>query len=326
MAPVNIFLSYSHKNGDMRDELETHLAMLKREGVINLWHDNRITPGKKLDPEIQKNLESADVFAFLVSPYFLDSNYCYDTELAYAEKRASEKTGVIVSIILDPCEWDKTPLAAYKALPKDGRPISKWPNFHEAFHDVATGIRIVVEDLLQTSVNPNGKAEPNKPAKPTEPKKPKPSLPRSSNLRLKREFNDLEKRDFLIEAFDYIGKSFQGSLLALEERNKEIQTRIRWPGSNTFEAEIYQNGTLKSQCRVWLSKDLLGSSPGIAYFRGDLGFHGTNSYHQLLHVDDDGYILFLGSLLSGISRTEDQKLSPQGGAELLWGMFIEPLQ
>lgn len=39
---ISLFFSYSHKDGSFRDELETHLAMLKREGLIGAWHDRRI--------------------------------------------------------------------------------------------------------------------------------------------------------------------------------------------------------------------------------------------------------------------------------------------
>lgn len=320
MAPINVFLSYSHKNEDMRNELETHFAVLKRDNIINLWHDHRLTAGTEIDPEIKKNLEDSDVFLFLISPYFLDSNYCYETELALAEKKASSGQGIIIPIILDPCEWLQTPLKKYKALPKDGIPISKWPNIHDALLGVTSGIRRVAEALdakpRTNEVSPKkGEAPPKKP-----------SLPRSSNLRVKKEFNDLEKKDFVTGAFEFIGKTFEGSAQALEERNKEIQSRVNWKDNETFEAEIYRGGKLISQCRIWLSKNWGGSTPGIAFFHGDLGFHGTNSYHEMLQVEDDGYILFLDPTMKMGSWDQEQKLTARGGAELLWGKFIEPLQ
>jgi hypothetical protein len=33
-ATATLFFSYSHKNEALRDDLEVHLAMLKREGLI----------------------------------------------------------------------------------------------------------------------------------------------------------------------------------------------------------------------------------------------------------------------------------------------------
>ena len=41
-----LFYSYSHKDEALRDELETHLKLLQREGVITTWHDRRIVGGE----------------------------------------------------------------------------------------------------------------------------------------------------------------------------------------------------------------------------------------------------------------------------------------
>ena len=38
--------SYSHVDEDLRDQLETHLAGLQRQGLISSWHDRRIAAGK----------------------------------------------------------------------------------------------------------------------------------------------------------------------------------------------------------------------------------------------------------------------------------------
>ena len=38
-APLEVFYSYSHKDEELRDELEKHLALLQRTGLIASWHD-----------------------------------------------------------------------------------------------------------------------------------------------------------------------------------------------------------------------------------------------------------------------------------------------
>lgn len=40
--PVRLFYSYSHKDEALRNELETHLKLSQREGLINAWHDRKI--------------------------------------------------------------------------------------------------------------------------------------------------------------------------------------------------------------------------------------------------------------------------------------------
>jgi len=44
--PVELFYSYSHKDEELRNELENHLSILKREKVIAGWHDRKIGAGK----------------------------------------------------------------------------------------------------------------------------------------------------------------------------------------------------------------------------------------------------------------------------------------
>jgi hypothetical protein len=80
LRPVSIFYSYSHVDGPIRDQLEKHLASLKRLGVIETWHDRQIGPGEEWKTEIDQHLKSADIILLLVSPDFIASNYCYEIE------------------------------------------------------------------------------------------------------------------------------------------------------------------------------------------------------------------------------------------------------
>jgi len=58
---ATLFFSYSHKDEALRNELEVHLAMLKRQGLIESWHDRRILAGDQVDETIDANLEAADI-------------------------------------------------------------------------------------------------------------------------------------------------------------------------------------------------------------------------------------------------------------------------
>ena len=69
-----IFFSYSHKDEALRDQLEVHLAMLKRQGLIESWHDRRIDAGDVLDESISAHLEEAEIILLLVSSDFLASS------------------------------------------------------------------------------------------------------------------------------------------------------------------------------------------------------------------------------------------------------------
>lgn len=59
--PLKMFFSYSHRHEDYRFGLETHLAALNREGIVETRYDRRIGAGKDYEREISEDLESADV-------------------------------------------------------------------------------------------------------------------------------------------------------------------------------------------------------------------------------------------------------------------------
>ena len=42
---IRVFFSYSHKDEELRNELEKHLWALKRKGIIETWKD--ITPDQR---------------------------------------------------------------------------------------------------------------------------------------------------------------------------------------------------------------------------------------------------------------------------------------
>ena len=156
-TPIEVFYSYSHKDEELRDQLETHLAMLKREGVIKGWHDRRIISGQEWDGEIDTHLKSADIILLLVSADFLASDYCYDTEVTLAMERHDAGEARVIPIILRPCDWSRAPFSKIQGLPKDAKPVTRWDDRDEAFLDVAKGIRKAAEE---TRLRPEPPSEP----------------------------------------------------------------------------------------------------------------------------------------------------------------------
>jgi len=144
---MQVFVSYSHRDERFLQELEKHLAILKRKGLIELWYDRAIPPGGDLHREIDTNLDQASIVLLLVSPDFIASDYCYAKEVEHALSLHKMGKARVVPIIVRPVDWSGAPFADLKALPKDGKPVSSWKNRDEAFLDVARGIRAVVEEL-----------------------------------------------------------------------------------------------------------------------------------------------------------------------------------
>ena len=112
LSMANLFFSYTHKDEDLRNQLETHLAALKRQGLISAWHDRRIMAGHDFGKVIDANLDSADVILLLVSPDFIASDYCYEREMARAMERQTNGEARVIPVILRPCDWHDLPFRA----------------------------------------------------------------------------------------------------------------------------------------------------------------------------------------------------------------------
>ncbi len=150
-SAVSIFFSYSEKDEDLRDELEVQLGLLKRRGLIQGWHKRQIGAGEDWATQIDEHLDRASIILLLISPNFIDSDYCYDIEMKRALERHARGETKVIPILLRPVEITHTPFAKLQALPMNRIPITSWRNRDEAFFEVATGIREVVEELVKGS-------------------------------------------------------------------------------------------------------------------------------------------------------------------------------
>ena len=148
-----LFYSYSHKDEALRDELEKHLSLLRREGMIEQWHDRRIAAGQEWEGEIDENLAAAHVVLLLVSADFIASDYCFDIEMKTAMQRHEAEEAIVIPVILRPCDWHTAPFGKLLALPKYGKAATSWSNQDEAFTDVAGGIREAIGRLRQDSAD-----------------------------------------------------------------------------------------------------------------------------------------------------------------------------
>jgi len=102
--PVRIFYSYAHEDEELLRRLKTHLAEVRRQGLVEEWFDREITPGQEWAGAIDAALEQAELVLLLVSADFLDSGYCNGVELKRALERAVAGEIRILPVYLRP-EW-----------------------------------------------------------------------------------------------------------------------------------------------------------------------------------------------------------------------------
>jgi len=148
---VEVFFSYSHEDENLRNHLAKHLSTLKRQGVINDWHDREISAGSEWANVIDTHIKSAQIILLLISANFLASDYCYNTEAMQALERHELGEAIVIPIILKPVDLEGLPFNKLKILPNDGKPITSWSNQDEAFLNVIQGIRGAIENLKSFS-------------------------------------------------------------------------------------------------------------------------------------------------------------------------------
>jgi hypothetical protein len=323
----SVFMSYSHADEAMRDRLETHLALLKREGIIQTWHDRRIVPGARLDGSIMAEAETADIFLFLLSADFLASRYCYEIEMARALEREEAGEAAILPVVLHSCEWLHSDLGKFTAVPKDGKPIAKHSYPEDAYVEVASAIRRLVSERQKrtrkattSAPAPGASGADARRVDPVEVVRKAPP-PRSSNLAIRKEFSDADRHAFLEEGFEFIAKFFEESLAELGRRNPGVDGRYRRNGADTFTARVFMQGKQEAQCRVLLG-GIFGN--GIS-FSHDADARIGSSNEQLTVKTGDQELAF-DALMGAVSGRSGKGMSSQGAAEHLWSMFIEPLQ
>jgi TIR domain len=311
-----LFLSYSHKDEVLRDQMETQLTMLKRQGVISVWHDRRLIAGDHVDEGISKQLEAADIILLLVSPDFLASEYCYSVEMTRALERNAAGEARVIPVILRPCEWQHAPFGKLLAAPKDGEPVTKWADPDEAFLDIAKAIRAAArkEDAGSTA-----RPEPRAGRRMEEQEKG----PRSSNLRLRKAFTERDRDQFLDEAFEFIARFFENSLGELESRNSGIEGSFKRIDATRFTASVYRGGAALTRCTIRL---------GGLHHSGITFSHGAdaagNGYNESMSVEVGEQALYLKPMGMAMfnNSARDKTLGLEGAAEYYWQMFIEPLQ
>jgi internalin A len=140
---ARLFYSYSHKDESLRNELETHLKLLQRQGLIETWHDRDIDAGDEWKRKIDDNLERADIILLLVSADFIASDYCYEIELKRALERHEKREARVIPVIVRDVNWLNAPFAKLQALPKDGLAVTKWADKDSAWRNVSEGIEKV---------------------------------------------------------------------------------------------------------------------------------------------------------------------------------------
>ena len=155
---VKIFFCYAREDEALLNMLKAHLKPLQRQGYIDIWHDRDISAGTEWEREISQQLNAAHIILLLISPDFMNSDYCYGIEMKRALERHENGDAHVIPIILRHVYWRGEPLGKLQALPTDAKPVKSWPDQDEALYNVTEGIRKVVNAYLVQDATTAGEA------------------------------------------------------------------------------------------------------------------------------------------------------------------------
>lgn len=242
-------------------------------------------------------------------------------------QRHEEKEARVVPVILRPCDWKSAPFGKLMAVPKDGKPVTTWADRDEAFADIASQIRRIVEEG-SAAAGGTGRSTARVLGHPTT-RDSSPSSPqqfRSSNLRLKKEFSERDKAEHLRDTYEFICRFFEGSVEAISERNPEVEGKYERIDTRRMAAVLYRHGRTIAECSVRLEG--MGSRDSKIAFSHDASAN-VGSFNEMLSVeagDHELHLRPLGMSMMWKGGSGDRHLSQEGAAELLWELFIHRAQ
>ena len=312
---MKAFISYSHKDVNYLERLHVHLVQLKRDNLIDTWTDEAILAGDKLDKSISTSLTNSNLFMALLSPDYIGSSYCYEKEFEKALEMQEDGQLIIIPIILEPCDWLSTPFNQFKALPKDGKPISDWSNMNTAFLGVIQGIR----NLLKLG---NGVSK-----KDTLKKHPLKSL---KNYKIQKDFDSIEKMEFVENGFKDLKNHLEDNITELVNL-ENIKARTLINNNNNFECLIVNRNKVNTEATLTITKsDIRGSVSVIMQ-----SYTSTN--HQLVwsivdkngqktqesfDLNNDDFNMFW-KRNSRLYRQDDKKLNIKDMADIIWEAWLK---
>lgn len=304
---MHAFISYSHADERYLDRLHKHMAMLKRDGLLDAWSDHRILPGSVLGQAIDKQLAASGLFIALVSPDYLDSRYCYETEFQQALALAEADKIRIVPVIVEPCDWKASPFSGLLALPKDGKAIADWTNPNNAYLDVVQGLRRVIEDDAAQSA-----AAATRPALA--------SSGATRRLKVRQEFDAIQRADFADQSFAVIRDYFRDCCAEINTIDG-LKARFEGMSEHAFTCTVVNRGMRQGRGEGHIT---VRNDKGRQHFR-DISYvyeaHASaNTSNGSVRVEADEYNLYL--TLDSFGGRGEHKYDAKQVAENMWTTFV----
>lgn len=128
-----IFISYSHKDVEYKNEVEVTLKGLKNtfpELEFEFWADDKIKAGDKWQEEISTALNKSAVAILIASRNFIASDFIMKTEVPSILKNAENKGVLVLTVVAGESMLSKSPIGQFQWINDPHKPL-KSLNQHE---------------------------------------------------------------------------------------------------------------------------------------------------------------------------------------------------
>jgi nucleoside phosphorylase len=151
MKKIEIFLAYAPKDENyvhaLLGALDASLKSLKQKSQVSLWSEMDLLPGAAKKLEIQRHVQSAQVFLLLISADFFATDF-YDNDLPDLMKRCSAGDVCVIPILMREAYWQEGSLGELQPLPDTGEFVNSSSNKDRALLNIARGVRRVIDELI----------------------------------------------------------------------------------------------------------------------------------------------------------------------------------
>ena len=140
-----LFYSYCHADETALGRIQKGLRILIENERVEEWWDRKLRGSDNLSGEIGTALENADVIMMLLSDAYLASESCRK-EMDYAIKENGKRNKIAVPVVIRECGWEEVEeLRNIVALPRDAKPLVRWPSVDSGIADIRKSMKSVFE-------------------------------------------------------------------------------------------------------------------------------------------------------------------------------------
>lgn len=164
---LNVFISYSTDDVAFKKALEIHLATLKRSDKIATWNSSDVLAGGEL-AQVIKMLDKAQIIILLASANYIADDDLWKEHLMRAMARHDRGEAKVIPIKITEFDAKNLPFSKIQSLPRSNKAIGQ-PSNDEAWAQVASEIRLVVEDMAAQKQDEKGEDIIHRPHKTVDP-------------------------------------------------------------------------------------------------------------------------------------------------------------